>query len=93
MIRQRFIGSLLATLVLGGCVVWPEGAGPRAQPMAVAEALARRDKGEVVLIDVRAPEAYAEGHVPGALNIPGSQIEARLAEIRRLRKLPVLYCG
>jgi hypothetical protein len=85
--------SLLATLTLGGCVLWPEGQGPRAAPMPLAEALARRDKGEVVLIDVRSRAAYDEGHIPGALSIPEGQIAGRLAEIRRIGKLPVLYCG
>ncbi len=84
---------LLTTLAAGGCVLWPEGEGPRAAPMPLAEALARRERGEVVLIDVRSPEAYAQGHIPDALSVPEAQITGRLAELRRLRKLPVLYCG
>lgn len=28
------------------------------------------DTGEVVLIDVRTPAEYAEGHVPGAIHLP-----------------------
>lgn len=90
--RSAVLG-LLAVLLAGGCVVWPEGTGPRAQPMPLAEALARQDKGEVVLLDVRAREDFAQGHIPGAVNIPGSQVQARLAEVRRLGRLPVVYCA
>jgi hypothetical protein len=83
---------LVACLGLVGCVVWPAGAGPGASPMSLEEALARRDRGEAVLIDVRSREQYAEGHIPGALSIPGSKIEGRAAELRRMA-LPILYCG
>lgn len=37
------------------------------------ETLRRRD--DAVLIDVRKPEEYRSGHVPGALNIPLSELE------------------
>lgn len=33
------------------------------------------------LIDVREPDEYAGGHVPGAVNIPMSQIGDRIAEL------------
>ena len=75
------------------CVLWPEGSGPGAPEMPLAEALARRDRGEAVLIDVRGPESYAEGHIPGALNIAASELVARAPEIRRMGRLPILYCG
>lgn len=44
-----------------------------------------------VLIDVRTPEEFAAGHVPGALLIPYDQIAERLAEIPKDRPI-VLYC-
>jgi|SwirhisoilCB3_FD_contig_51_5075082_length_455_multi_1_in_0_out_0_2 rhodanese-related sulfurtransferase len=34
-----------------------------------------------VVIDVRSPEDYAAGHVPGAENIPADELERHLAEI------------
>jgi rhodanese-related sulfurtransferase len=61
--------------------------------MPLAEALRRCDRGEAVLVDLRSRESYAAGHIPGALNIPLDDVGARAGEIRRLGKLPVLYCG
>lgn len=34
------------------------------------------------LYDVREPEEYAEGHIPGAVNLPLSQLQARESEIQ-----------
>ena len=33
------------------------------------------------LLDVRSPEEYARGHLPGALNIPVQELDRRLAEV------------
>jgi rhodanese-related sulfurtransferase len=84
------LASALASL---SCVVWPAGSGPGAAEVPLAEALARCDRGEAVLIDVRSPSAFAAGHIPGAVNVPESTIAARAAEIRRMGRLPILYCG
>lgn len=79
--------------MLAGCVMWPAGSGPNAEPMPLAEAVDRRDRGEVVIVDVRSRWQYDEGHIPDAISIPIEEFPARTAEIRRLGRLPVLYCG
>ena len=48
---------------------------------------------DFVLVDVRSPEAYARGHVPGAINIPhGKIIESRLAQYAP-DQIFVVYCA
>jgi len=84
---------LASALASVSCVLWPAGSGPGAAEVSVQDALARCDRGEAVLIDVRTPSAYAAGHIPGAVNVPASEIEARAAEIRRMGRMPILYCG
>jgi len=44
-----------------------------------------------MLIDVREPNEYKSGYIPGARNIPLSQLNRRLAEIPQDRDL-FLYC-
>lgn len=83
----------LAALAAAGCVVWPAGTGPQAGPIPAAEALAMRDRGEAVIVDVRGAAPYEEGHIPGALRIGSPEIADRAGELRRLGRLPILYCG
>lgn len=45
----------------------------------------------VTVIDVRPPQEYAAGHIPGALSIPVDELEARLAELPRGTSI-VAYC-
>ncbi|WP_339316679.1 rhodanese-like domain-containing protein [Paenibacillus sp. FSL R10-2734] len=44
-----------------------------------------------LLIDVREPEEYKSGFIPGAKNIPLSQLEQRLGDIPKDRDV-LLYC-
>ncbi len=46
--------------------------------------------GEVNVVDVRASEDYAEGHIPGAVNLPKDRWQT--LEGLRKDKVNVLYC-
>ncbi|MDZ7662959.1 MAG: rhodanese-like domain-containing protein [Thiohalophilus sp.] len=57
------------------------------------ELLARARDGHVTVIDVRPPEEYAAGHLPGAVNIPLGELEQRLAELGENRDQEIVaYC-
>lgn len=45
----------------------------------------------VQVIDVRSPGEYASGHIPGAMNLPLEELEARLDDIERNAPV-VLVC-
>lgn len=46
-----------------------------------------------LLLDVRTAKEFAEGHVPGAVNISHDELEARLAELGEDRdREVVVYC-
>ena len=46
-----------------------------------------------LLLDVRTPDEFASGHVPGALNIPIDELPARTNEIAASREREVVvYC-
>ena len=43
------------------------------------------------LLDVRTPQEFASGHIPGAVNIPVDDLRSRLGELPRDRKIAA-YC-
>jgi hypothetical protein len=92
-LASRDVLLLALALVSTACVVWPAGSGPGAPEMPLGEALERAGRGEAVFIDLRSPAAYAAGHIPGAVNIPEHLIEVRAGEIRKMGRMPILYCG
>ena len=59
-------------------------------PEVDIEALEARESDAVVL-DVREPEEYAHGHVPGAVSVPQADLASRLNEVPRDRPL-ILIC-
>lgn len=48
-------------------------------------------KNKCTILDVRSPEEYNYGHVPGAVNIPLGEIMDRMDEIKGL-KTPLVLC-
>ena len=61
------------------------------EPIPAKELLDRARKGLVTVLDVRPPEEFAAGHVPGAINIPIHELEKRIKELPRRREV-VAYC-
>jgi glyoxylase-like metal-dependent hydrolase (beta-lactamase superfamily II)/rhodanese-related sulfurtransferase len=57
-----------------------------AMPEVAATALGERPA-EALLLDVREPEEYAAGHVPGAVSLPQSELATRLEEVPRDRPI------
>ena len=46
---------------------------------------------EAILIDVRTPAEYRDGHIPGVVNIPLDELEKRMGEVPKDKKV-VLIC-
>ena len=59
-------------------------------PWDLNEALERGDK--ILLVDTRSPEAYARGHIPGAVNIPHRTMNATTTAHLDKEDLIVTYC-
>jgi glyoxylase-like metal-dependent hydrolase (beta-lactamase superfamily II)/rhodanese-related sulfurtransferase len=55
-------------------------------PIEVVEARAP----EAVVLDVREPEEYAQGHIPGAVNLPQAELATRLNEVPKDRPVYVV---
>jgi rhodanese-related sulfurtransferase/DNA-binding transcriptional ArsR family regulator len=63
----------------------------RLEAVSVDELLGRMQDDGVVLLDVRPPDEFAQGHLPGAVNIPLDELQRRLGELPRDRDV-VAYC-
>jgi rhodanese-related sulfurtransferase/DNA-binding transcriptional ArsR family regulator len=61
------------------------------EPIPATELLDRVKDGLVTVLDVRPPEEYQSGHVPSAINIPLSELEAHLSQLDTQQEV-VAYC-
>ncbi len=61
------------------------------EPVSRAELTQRMKKGLVTVIDVRPKDEFALGHVPGARNIPLSELKRHLSKLDRKSEI-VAYC-
>ncbi len=74
--------AVVAMFFLGAPGFAQSHAPLKAPDIPAAQLNARRESGTApVVIDVRTPEEYAAGHIPGALNIPFDQVAERISEI------------
>ncbi len=46
----------------------------------------------IVVLDARTPDSYARGHVPGAVNLPYSKIDASTTSFITKDRVVVTYC-
>ncbi|MDZ4253601.1 MAG: metalloregulator ArsR/SmtB family transcription factor [Sulfuritalea sp.] len=61
------------------------------EPVPAAELLDRVRQGLVTVLDVRPPEEYAAGHVPGAINIASDALSSHLRRLPKGREV-IAYC-
>ena len=52
-----------------------------------------KDEKNYIILDVRRPDEYAKGHIPGAINVPNEEIgTAEIAELPSKSQLILVYC-
>ena len=61
------------------------------EPVRRLDLLSRARDGLVTVLDVRPPEEFAAGHIPGAINIPLIDLERRLNDLTEDEEI-VAYC-
>ncbi len=86
-VRRLLLAGLSSAAILA------QAAGlrsPGVEPQVLSDRLASRDA--PLVIDVRTPDEYSSGHVPGAVNMPVPTVTKHLDEIREAPEV-VLYCN
>lgn len=77
----------------GGMDGWRQAGLPVASiPLVKPEAAKKTLQDGAAAVDVREPDEYDAGHVPGAIHIPLGQLAERLREVPKNRPV-VAYCG
>ena len=61
--------------------------------ISIDEVKALMAKKQVILVDVRDPMAFAEGHMPGAINVPFDHIPNHVEAWKKDKRLIVTYCA
>ncbi|MGB5540501.1 MAG: rhodanese-like domain-containing protein [Gammaproteobacteria bacterium] len=88
----RACGLLLAVLLMacpGAPLQADDFLSPGIAPVDLQQRLAS-DRAPLV-VDLRAPLEYAIAHIPGAINVPVTELEARIGELRNPNGV-VIYC-
>lgn len=83
---------LLIGLALGSglMLLWPMLKRGGVAETSPNEAVLLINRANAVVLDVRDEAEFAGGHIADARNIPLSQLEARIGEIRKLKDRPII---
>lgn len=90
---RRLLPFILSIMLLSSCSA-PSGSANSYRQISMDEAveMMKKESGYIIL-DVRRPDEYAEGHIPGAINVPNEEIgTAEIYELPDKAQLILVYC-
>ena len=77
--------------ISGGMLVWPlvrgRAAGPSLSTLQATQLINSRN---AVVIDVRTPQEFATGSLPGARNVPVDKVDEKMRDIKKDKPLIVV---
>lgn len=90
---KKLIPILLLSLIFTGCTAGrPANAEYRQISMDEAVTMMNGERGYIIL-DVRRPDEFAAGHIPGAINVANEDIGSdEIAELPDREQLIMVYC-
>ena len=91
---KKLIPILLSALMFTGCAGTSNNRTNTYRQISMDEAVTMmaQEIGYIIL-DVRRPDEFAEGHIPGAINVPNESIgTAELPELPDKDQLIMVYC-
>lgn len=91
---KKLIPFLLSSLLLSACA--PPEATPSGsyRQIGMDEAVRMMEtETNYMILDVRRPDEFAEGHIPGAINVPNETIgSAEIPTLPNKNQLIMVYC-
>ena len=90
---KRLLPFVLSLMLLSSCGT-PGSSSSGYRQISMDEAVKMmRDEKDYIILDVRRPDEFAEGHIPGAINVPNEEIgTVEIAELPNKSQLILVYC-
>ncbi|MBO5968426.1 MAG: rhodanese-like domain-containing protein [Clostridia bacterium] len=90
---KRLLPFILSIMLLSSCGT-PGTSKVTYRQISMDEAVKMmKDEKNYIILDVRRPDEYAEGHIPGAINVPNEEIgTTEIAELPDKSQLILVYC-
>ena len=90
---KRFLPFVVSLMLLSSC----ENAGSSSlgyRQISMNEAVKMmKDEKNYIILDARRPDEFAEGHIPGAINVPNEEIgTVEIAELPQKSQMILVYC-
>ncbi|QJR80107.1 rhodanese-like domain-containing protein [Alteromonas pelagimontana] len=92
--RQLFLIAFVISSIFAASTLYCSAQIQQTKHVEASAFLLERVKNdEWLLIDVRSPAEYQKGHIPGAINIPHSEIQHYVSQLQDHKNTPVIiYC-
>ena len=90
---KRLLPFVLSLMLLSSCGT-PGSSSLSYRQISMDKAVKMmKDEKNYIILDVRRPDVYAEGHIPGAINVPNEEIgTAEISELLDKSQLILVYC-
>ena len=91
---KNCISAFMTSFLFAGCTVGQNDASDTYRQISMDEAVTiMKEKSGYIILDVRRPEEFAEGHIPNAINVPNENIGAsEIPELTDKDQLILVYC-
>ena len=92
--KIRMLLSFVLSLTLLSSCTAPAGSQNGYRQVSTDEAVKiMKNEKNYIILDVRRPDEYAKGHIPGAINVPNEEIgTAEISELPDKSQLILVYC-
>ena len=90
---KKLLPFVISIMLLSSCTS-SGGSSNSYRQISMGEAVKMmKDEKNYIILDVRTPEEYLEGHIPGAINVPNEEIgTAEISELPDKSQLILVYC-